>query len=117
MFKKWLLALTLITVLFLIFGVISNPKPAFGYYWMTMGIAFISYLYFFMVTTSYEKKSVQNIGGNFAAIAVKFILSATVIIFYVIFAPKTSGTDFVYFFIAYGVFFIVSYTFSYKYIK
>lgn len=117
MYAKWLLTLVCITFLLLLLGFILHPVSIHAYLWMTMGMAAVSFLYFFMVTLAQKQTSSQVIGGNLAAIGLKFILSATLIIFYIVLTKETRRMDFVYFLLAYGIFSIINYTFSYFYGK
>lgn len=117
MIFKWISTLVGISLAFLITGFMIHTPSRNAYWWMTMSIAAISFLYLLMVTMAQKQESTVVVGGNLAAIVVKFILSATVIIFYIIFSKSIRGIDFIYFFIAYGVFSIVNYSFSYHYKK
>ena len=115
MYLKWLFSLIGITFVFLALHWVLPIAGTSGYLWVTMSMAIVSFIYFFMVTISSKKESTEVVGGNLAAIVVKFILSATIIIFYVIFSKKTERIDFVWFFVAYGIYSIVNYPFVYFY--
>lgn len=115
MYRKWLFSLLFITLLFFGLHWILPIARTSGYIWITMSMAVISFIYFFMVTNSSKKESTEVVGGNLAVIVIKFILSATIIIFYVLFSKKTESIDFVWFFGAYGIYSIVNYPFAYFY--
>lgn len=113
--KKWLLTLVSLSILFFILGFFINTKLRFDYWWMTMGISLIAFVYYFIVTASDKKDNNKIIGGNIAAIGLKFILTGVVLILYIILSGMKNRSGFIFFFIAYGVFSVVSYTFSYLY--
>lgn len=113
--KKWLLTLVSLSILFFISGFLIKTNLCFDYWWMTLGISCISFIYYFIVTFSNKKNNSKVIGGNIAAIGIKFILTGFMLILYIIFSGMKNRSAFIFFFIAYGIFSVVSYTFSYLY--
>ncbi|MBK9792181.1 MAG: hypothetical protein IPP60_03570 [Sphingobacteriales bacterium] len=113
--KKWLLTLVSLSILFFISGFLIKTNLRFDYWWMTLGISCISFIYYFIVTFSNKKTNSKVIGGNIAAIGIKFILTGFMLILYIIFSGMKNRTGFIFFFIAYGIFSVVSYAFSYLY--
>jgi len=117
MYVKWLLTLAFTTFFLLVLGFILHPVSIHAYLWMTLGMAVVAFVYFAMVTIAHKKTSMQVISGNLAAIGLKFILSATIIIIYIILVRNTRRIDFLYYLMAYGIFSTINYTFSYLYNK
>lgn len=113
--KKWLLTLISLSLLFFVSGFFINTDLRFDYWWMTLGIGWVAFVYYFIVTYSNKKNNYKVIGGNISAIGLKFILTGIVIILYIIFSGMKNRTGFIFFFIAYGIFSVVSYSFSYLY--
>ncbi len=114
---KWLFTLVFLTLLFIISSFFIDRNLVFAYRWMTIGISLVSFIFYYIVTTSNTKDNNKIIGGNLAAIVVKFILSLLVIIIYALVFGMKNKLEFVYFFIAYCIFSIVNYFFSYNYKK
>lgn len=117
MYLKWLLTLLFTTIFFLLAGMLIPTKSMPAFYGMTMSVAFISFIYFFIVNNVHKKDSATHVGGNLSAIIIKFILTGAIIIFYIILSKEIRGIDFIYFFAAYGIFSIINYSFSYYYDK
>ncbi|MCC6584579.1 MAG: hypothetical protein IT271_12820 [Chitinophagales bacterium] len=113
--NKWLLTLVSLSILFFISGFLIKTNLRFDYWWMTLGISCIAFIYYFIVTSSNKKNNNKIIGGNIAAIGLKFILTGFMLILYIIFSGMKNRSGFIFFFIAYGIFSVVSYTFSYLY--
>lgn len=113
--QKWLISLIIITFLFVTSSFFIEEQSVFGFKWMTFGMSLVAFIYYYVVTTANAKDSKKMIGGNLAAIVLKFILSGVVIILYIIFFGMENRLDFVSFFIAYSIYSIVNYTFSYHY--
>ena len=72
---------------------------------MTLGMASVSFLFYFIT----QKSSPKNIGGNLLAITAKFLLSAMVFIMYAIIFPSKDKTGYYFFIVAYVLFSIISY--------
>jgi hypothetical protein len=78
-------------------------------------MALVSFIYFFIVFVSEKKEVKKSIGGNVAAITIKFILSALVFVVYQYKYGMSYLHEFIYFFIAYLSFSILSFWNSYNY--
>ncbi len=115
MHKKWFLTLAVITSILVVTGFFLDSSIAFGYRWMTTGMSIVAFIYYFIVTSSNEKDSKKMIGGNLTAIVLKFILSGVVVILYLLLYGIQDPLDFAFFFMAYGIFSVVNYIFSYNY--
>ena len=111
---KWMLSLVLLTIVFIAASFGVPPERVVAFRWMTLGMAFVSFIYYFIVRFSNMQKAQKRAGGNLAAIIIKFFLSALVVILYIIFFPETNSTDIFIFLGAYVLFSIVSYAGAYK---
>lgn len=111
---KWLTILILTTLLFIAGGVLVPKENHIGYYWMTMAMSIVAFLFYYLVSTAHQKDNARKVGGNLAAITLKFILSIMVVILYVLIFGKKEKLDFMFFFIAYIVYSVISYIGAYK---
>jgi hypothetical protein len=112
---KWLLALITLTVFFFIYSFSIHPSFVLAFRWMTMGMAIVSFLFYFMIVRNSKKENSTMLGSNIAAIVLKFMLSALVIISYAFIFRLKSNIEFIYFFIAYFAYSIVMYVGAYQY--
>ncbi len=112
---NWLFSLVLLTLLFIISSFFIDSNLVFAYRWMTIGISLVAFIHYYMITSADKKSSAKMIGGNLAAIVLKFLLSALVVILYLVLFGTKNNMDFVFFLIAYIIFSIVNYLFSYNY--
>ena len=110
---KWLLALLFFTSFFIVSSFFIDTNNAFAYRWMTIGMAIVSFIFYFSI----NKRNAKNAGGNLAAIVIKFMLSCLVFIIYIIAFKSRNRIDFYFFLIAYILFSIVSYVGAYYSIK
>jgi hypothetical protein len=112
---KWYFTLVFITILFIISSFFIAEPLVLGYRWMTIGISIVSFIYCYIITTASKKDSKKMMGGNLAAIVLKFILSAVVIIIYILLFGMRNQLEFAFFFLAYSIYSVVNYGFSYYY--
>jgi hypothetical protein len=110
---KWLASLVFVTAVFIGAAFFVDEQNLRGYLWMTMGMAVVSFLYYLMVISGSKKESKLLIGSNIAAVIVKFMLSALVIILYAFIFGLHRNIEFAYFFMAYLIYSIVMYTGAY----
>jgi hypothetical protein len=102
------------TLLFAAGGMLLPDSHRAGYYWMTMAMAAVAFLFYFMVTAAHQKDNAGKVGGNLAAIMLKFILSVLVVILYVLLFDRKEKLDFLFFFTAYILYSVISYAGAYK---
>ena len=110
---KWLFALLFLTSFFIVSSFFIDANYTFAYRWMTIGMAIVSFIFYFNI----NKKNAKNAGGNLAAIVIKFMLSSLVFIIYIAAFKSKNRIDFYFFLIAYILFSIVSYTGTHYSIK
>ncbi len=113
MYKIWFLIWLTVTLFLLIFGnALSHPDNTtilFG----TSGMAFIALLFGIMVYISNHKPAKKMIGGNLAAITVKYILSGILLIVFIIFFKSKTTNHFFYLLILIFIYSIISYSGAY----
>ncbi len=112
---KWLYSLVIVTGLFILAGFFIPDDLRTGYYWMSMGMAAVSFLFYIMMVQSRQKQHAAKAGANLAAITLKFIVSMLVVIVYIVLFGSENKIDFVFFIISYCIYSIVSYTGAYYY--
>ncbi len=110
---KWFYSLVFITGLHILAGFFIPDNLKQGYYWMSMGMAAVSFLFYFMIVQSRQKQAAAKAGANLAAITLKFIASMLVVILYVILFGAKQKADFLFFIISYCIFSVISYTGAY----
>ena len=110
---KWLTSITPLTIVFIITSFVIDKNLAFTFRWMTLGMAIVSFLFYYMTYKSNQKQIV----GNIAAIVVKFILSAVVVVTYFLLTKSKNRIDYLFFLAAYLAYSIVSYWGAYTFIK
>ncbi|HQV78934.1 MAG TPA: hypothetical protein PLJ42_07675 [Chitinophagales bacterium] len=106
---KWIISLILLTFIFIITSFFIPNYLLFPFRWMTVGMAFNSFIFYFMV----NKSKANNAYSSLAAIVVKFILSGAIVIIYFIITESKNKIDYYFFFLAYILFSIISYTGAY----
>jgi drug/metabolite transporter (DMT)-like permease len=111
---KWLTAILIVTAVFFISSFFIRSE-VLAYRWMTFGMAIVSLIFYGIVARNRKKDNEKMVGSYIAAVVVKFMLSATVIIVYAFIFKLKSNTEFLYFFIAYIVYSVVTYTGAYFY--
>ncbi|HNJ01099.1 MAG TPA: hypothetical protein PK206_04935 [Chitinophagales bacterium] len=104
------------SLLFFLSGIALPEDDMPAYYWMTGGMCIVSFIYYYIVLIAEQKKEQKMLGGHLFAIVIKFMLSALVAILYILIFP-VKQYDFVYFFVAYVIFSVFSYLFSYHFNK
>ncbi len=102
---KWLYSLILVTSIFILVSFVLPSNHQFAFRWMSIGMALVAFIFYYM--TCYYKSN--NIVGNLAAIIVKFMLSAAVVVSYFIYTKSKINTDYYYFFLSYAVYSFISY--------
>lgn len=110
---KWFYTLIVVTVLFIAAGFFIPSGARTGYYWMSMGMAIVSFLFYFMIYQSRPKQTAARAGSNLAAITLKFITSMLVVIFYFVLFGAKQKMDFLVFIISYCIYSVISYTGAY----
>ncbi len=110
---KWFLHLFSLTLFFILVSFFLDADLRFSFLFMSMSMALVSFVYFLIVYVSGKKDAQKNVGGNLAAITLKFILSALIVIVYEILYGMHYLHEFLYFFIAYLSFSILSFWDSY----
>ncbi|MBK9329626.1 MAG: hypothetical protein IPM95_10020 [Sphingobacteriales bacterium] len=110
---KWFCSLVIITGFFILAGFYIADDLKMGYYWMSMGMAAVSFLFYLMIVQSRQKLAAAKAGANLAAITLKFIASMLVVILYVILFGTKHKADFLFFIISYCIFSVISYTGAY----
>lgn len=113
--KRWLLSLFLLFTLFVVLGLIIHPASLAAYYFMTMSMSVVSFIYYFVVVNAQQKANNKMLSANLAAIILKFSLSLLIVIIYAISFKPIQQFDFVYYFAAYFLYSIVNYYYSYRY--
>lgn len=112
---KWFLHIVFLTLYFILLSFFLDADLQFSFLFMSMAMAFVSFLYFLIVYISEKKEAKKSIGGNLAAIVIKFILSALIIVVYEFKYGMKFQHDFLYFFIAYISFSVLSFYDAYNY--
>lgn len=106
---KWLLSLVFLTIIFISVSFFISEKMVFAFRWMTIGMAIISFVFFFITRINNHK----SIGGNILAITLKFLMSPFVFITYYVATHSKNSLDYYFFIIAYILYSIVCYTGAY----
>jgi len=113
MYKIWFFIWLTVTILLLILGnTLSYPENA-TIFFGTSGMAFIALLFGIMVYISNHKPAKKMIGGNLAAITLKYILSGLLLIVFIIFFKSKTICHFFYMLILIFIYSIISYTGAY----
>ena len=112
---KWLGSLIFLTSFFIISSFFIPEKLVLSYRWMTIGMSIVSFTYYFIIWKTNLHSSEKMVGANFAAIILKFILSALVIILYAFLFGLNNNIDFLFFFMAYLVYSLITYIGTYNY--
>lgn len=102
---KWLYSLIMVTSIFILVSFVLPQNHQFAFRWMTIGMALVAFIFYSM--SRYYKTN--NVVGNLAAIIVKFVLSAVVVVSYFIYTKSKINTDYYYFFLSYMVYSFISY--------
>ena len=87
---KWIISLILLTFIFIITSFFIPNYLLFPFRWMTVGMAFNSFIFYFMV----NKSKANNAYSSLAAIVVKFILSGAIVIIYFIITESKNKIDY-----------------------
>lgn len=106
---KWLLSLIFLTLFFVISSFFIPNDLALAYRWMTLGMATVSFIFYFLT----KKNNPKNVNGNLAAITIKFMSSTLVFVLYIIIYKSQNKIDYYFFIVAYILFSLVSYTGAY----
>lgn len=106
---KWLLSLVSLTIAFITISFFMPAKMVFPFRWMTIGMAIISFFFYFITIINNSK----NIGGNILAITLKFLMSPFVFIIYYVITHSKNNLDYYFFTLAYILYSIVCYTGAY----
>jgi hypothetical protein len=112
---KWFLHLVFLTLYFIFLSFFLDAELRFSFLFMSMAMALVSFIYFLIVFISEKKDAKKSIGGNLAAITLKFMLSALIIVVYQYKYGMHYLHEFIYFFIAYASFSVLSFWDSYYY--
>jgi hypothetical protein len=112
---KWLLSLVLLTLAFFIYSFFIDDTLVLAFRWMTMGMAIVSFIFYAMIARNSKKGNETMLGSNIAAIVLKFMLSALVIISYAFIFKLKNNTEFIFFFMSYFAYSIVMYVGAYRY--
>lgn len=111
---KWLLSLVLLTSLFILAGFFMDPKLMRGYWFFTMGMAVISFNFYFIIYFNRNLEKKKILGPYIAAIGVKFILTVLLVVIYALVFGMKQKIDFLFFFIAFFLYSAVLYTGAYN---
>jgi hypothetical protein len=106
---KWLFSLVCLTIAFVSTSFFIPEKMVFAFRWMTIGMAIISFVFYFITRINNHK----SIGGNILAITFKFLMSPFVFITYYVATHSKNSLDYYFFIIAYILYSIVCYTGAY----
>ncbi|MDB5228026.1 MAG: hypothetical protein JWN78_2219 [Bacteroidota bacterium] len=112
---KWLLSLLIVTAFFIVSSFFISEKYVLSYRWMTLGMAIVSFIFFLVILRNKKKENKQVLGANISAIILKFILSIAVVISYAFLYGITKQYEFLFFFIAYMVYSVITYVGAYTY--
>ncbi|MFN8282152.1 MAG: hypothetical protein U0U67_03005 [Chitinophagales bacterium] len=112
---KWFLHIVFLTIYFIVISFFLDVDLRFSFRFMSMAMALVSFIYFLIVFISEKKEVKKSIGGNLAAIVIKFMLSAMIIVVYSYKYGMHYLHEFLYFFIAYGSFSVLSFWNGYWY--
>jgi hypothetical protein len=112
---KWFLHLFFLTLFFIVISFFLDADLRFSFLFMSLSMALVSFIYFLIVFISEKKEVKKSIGGNLAAITIKFMLSALVIVIYSYKYGMHYLHEFLYFFIAYISFSVLSFLDAYWY--
>ncbi len=114
---KWLLQIILLTIYFILLSFCLDADLRFSFRFMTIGMSIVSFLFYFIIYQSQKKNVKKALGGNLAAIVIKYMLSASVIIIYAFKYGMNFYHEFIYFFAAYLSFSVICYLGAYNYNK
>jgi len=106
---KWFLSLACLTIVFLAVSFFMPANMVFAYRWMTIGMAIISFIFYYIIIFNNPK----NIGRNILAITVKFLMSPFVFIVYYVVTHSKNSVDYYFFILAYMTYSIVCYIGAY----
>ena len=110
---KWFVTLLFLTSFCIVSSFFIAANNVFAYRWMTIGMAIVSFIFYFII----NKNNAKNASGNLAAVVVKFMLSILVVVIYIASFKSKNKIDFYFFLMAYLLFSAVSYTGAYYSIK
>ena len=113
MYKIWFFIWLIVTIFLLILGITLSYPDNTTIFFGTSGMSFIALLFGIIVYISNHKPAKKMIGGNLAAITLKYILSGLLLIVFIIFFKSKTTYHFFYLLILIFIYSIISYTGAY----